>query len=111
MVVGVGITGVGQTTLEAAACIERADRVFYLVLEPTTERWIQQSNPNAVTLGDCYREGRNRKDTYAEMVKLGLRALVRDELASPGERVLVTAGIPIDVTGTTNLMKVEEVPE
>jgi pyruvate kinase len=51
------------------------------------------------------------QDTYAEMVKLGLQALVRDELASPGERVLVTAGIPFDVTGTTNLMKVEVVPE
>jgi hypothetical protein len=80
MVVGVGITGVGQTTLEAEACIQRADRVFYLVLEPTTERWIQQSNANAVTLGDCYREGRNRKETYAEMtarivdaVRSGLR--------------------------------------
>jgi pyruvate kinase len=51
------------------------------------------------------------QNSYAEMVQLGLASLVRDGLASPGERILVTAGIPFDVTGTTNLMKVEVVPE
>ena len=41
-------------------------------------------------------------------------ALAHDEvkkrgLAQPGDRVLVTAGVPFDVPGTTNLLKVETV--
>ena len=44
-------------------------------------------------------------------MQLGLGALKRDEMAGAGERILVTAGIPFDVPGTTNLMKVEVVPE
>ena len=34
MVVGTGITGIGQTTLETVACLERAEKVFFLVTEP-----------------------------------------------------------------------------
>jgi len=30
-------------------------------------------------------------------------------LAAPGERVVVTAGVPFDVAGTTNLLKIENV--
>ncbi len=48
-------------------------------------------------------------DTYWEMVKLGLEAVQRREMAKPGDRVVVTAGVPFDVPGTTNLMKVETV--
>ena len=48
-------------------------------------------------------------DTYWEMVKLGLEAVRRRGLAQPGDRVVVTAGVPFDVPGTTNLMKVETV--
>jgi pyruvate kinase len=29
------------------------------------------------------------------------------ELAAPGERVVVTAGVPFDVAGTTNFLKIE----
>jgi pyruvate kinase len=50
------------------------------------------------------------QDSYNEWVQLGLEAIVRRELASPGDRVLVTAGHPFDHPGTTNLMKVEVVP-
>jgi pyruvate kinase len=48
-------------------------------------------------------------DTYWEMVKLGLEAVQRRQMARPGDRVVVTAGVPFDVPGTTNLMKVETV--
>jgi pyruvate kinase len=30
-------------------------------------------------------------------------------LAAPGERVVVTAGVPFDQPGTTNLLKIEAV--
>ena len=48
-------------------------------------------------------------DTYWDMVKLGLEAVRSRGLAREGDRVVVTAGVPFDVPGTTNLMKVETV--
>ncbi len=47
--------------------------------------------------------------TYDEMVHLGLEAVQRRQLARPGDRVVVTAGVPFDTPGTTNLLKVETV--
>ncbi len=48
-------------------------------------------------------------DSYSEMARLGLAAVQRRDLAKPGDRVVVTAGVPFDVPGTTNFMKVETV--
>lgn len=47
--------------------------------------------------------------TYDAMVKLGLEIVRRRGLASAGQRVIVTAGVPFDTPGTTNLLKVETV--
>ena len=46
---------------------------------------------------------------YEDMVQYGLEALRRLGLAKPDDRVIVTAGVPFDVPGTTNFMKVEVV--
>ncbi len=48
--------------------------------------------------------------TYEAMVDLGLGIAVASELANPGDRVVVTAGVPFDTPGTTNTLKVETVP-
>ncbi len=48
-------------------------------------------------------------NTYDEMVRLALAAVRRQGLARAGDRVVVTAGVPFDVPGTTNLIKVETV--
>lgn len=48
-------------------------------------------------------------NTYDEMVRLALEAVQRRGLARSGDRVVVTAGVPFDVPGTTNLLKVETV--
>ncbi len=48
-------------------------------------------------------------NTYDEMVQLALEAVQRRGLARDGDRVVVTAGVPFDVPGTTNLLKVETV--
>ena len=48
-------------------------------------------------------------ETYEQMVRLALDAVRKRELARVGDRVIVTAGVPFDVPGTTNLMKVETV--
>ncbi len=48
-------------------------------------------------------------NSYDEMVRLGMDVIQRRELARPGDRIVVTAGVPFDVPGTTNLLKVETV--
>ncbi|HJR43676.1 MAG TPA: pyruvate kinase [Gemmatimonadaceae bacterium] len=50
-----------------------------------------------------------RADSYDAMFKCGAEAAVRRGLARHGDRVLVTAGVPFDTPGTTNLLKVEVV--
>jgi pyruvate kinase len=49
-------------------------------------------------------------NTYDDMLQFALEAVQRRGLARPGDRVVVTAGVPFDVPGTTNLLKVETVP-
>ena len=48
-------------------------------------------------------------DTYDEMVRMALEVVKRRGLAEPGNQVVVTAGVPFDVPGSTNTMKVETV--
>lgn len=48
-------------------------------------------------------------DTYEMMLDSAREALHLRGLASEGDRVIVTAGVPFDVPGTTNLLKVETV--
>jgi hypothetical protein len=70
VVVGTGITGIGQTTLETVACLERAEKVFFLVTEPTTELWIRGLNRSAESLAALYADHKNREQTYAEITRL-----------------------------------------
>jgi pyruvate kinase len=48
-----------------------------------------------------------RSETYTDMFVKARKVVLDRELARAGDRVLVTAGVPFDVPGTTNLMKVE----
>jgi pyruvate kinase len=48
-------------------------------------------------------------DTYDVMVKMALDVVRKRELAKTGDRVVVTAGVPFDVPGSTNMIKVETV--
>ncbi len=45
--------------------------------------------------------------SYEAVVPLARAAAIGRGLADPGDRVLVTAGVPFDVPGSTNLLKVE----
>jgi precorrin-3B methylase len=67
VVVGTGITGVNQITLEALAAIETADRLFYIANDPVTEAWLRFRNASAATLSDLYARGKPRHTTYADM--------------------------------------------
>lgn len=46
-------------------------------------------------------------DQYTQMATMARALLLQHKLAEPGERVVVTAGVPFDVPGTTNQLKVE----
>src|SRR5919112_1005555 len=47
--------------------------------------------------------------SYDTMLAVARQQIVDRQLAQPGERVVVTAGVPFDMPGTTNLLKVEAV--
>jgi pyruvate kinase len=48
-------------------------------------------------------------ETYEAMVSRAREVVLTRGLAKEGDRVLVTAGVPFDVPGTTNVMRVERV--
>ena len=48
-------------------------------------------------------------DTYDQMAAAARRIVVEIGIAHPGERVVITAGVPFDVPGSTNMLKVETV--
>jgi pyruvate kinase len=48
-------------------------------------------------------------NSFSEMVDKACRIAREEALAEPGQRLVVTAGVPFDVPGTTNMIKVETV--
>ena len=50
-----------------------------------------------------------QSDSYVQMFEYARQEILQRGLARQGDRVLVTAGVPFDVPGTTNLLKVEVV--
>src|SRR5687767_1160798 len=46
---------------------------------------------------------------YDTMLAVARQQILERQLAKPGERLVVTAGVPFDMPGTTNLLKVEAV--
>jgi len=73
VVVGTGIQAAGQITIEARVCVEQADKVFYLVADPTTEYYLTKLNPTSESLHGFYRTGKERFVSYTEMVERILR--------------------------------------
>lgn len=67
--VGTGYAMAGQVTQQALACIEKADKLFYLVVDAMTSSWLEGLNPSAESLYGCYGVGKERMDSYLEMVE------------------------------------------
>ncbi len=67
-VVGTGMLIAGQVTQESLSTIESAEKLFFLVTDIVTSRWLEQLNPSAESLFGCYADGKPREATYAEMV-------------------------------------------
>ena len=78
IVIGTGICTIGQLTMESIAWIKKADKVLYIVSDPIAEDLIKTLNPQgAESLFHLYGEGKNRLETYEEMIQLNLK-YVRD---------------------------------
>lgn len=75
-VVGVGIASIGQTTLEAVACIRAADRLLYVVNDPITEVWLKELNASAQSMSRHYGPTKDRLDTYIDMARDMVAAVV-----------------------------------
>jgi len=69
VVVGTGIRSALQTTPEARAVIEQADKVLFL-LDTVGARWIRSLAPSAESLDHLYSVDRPRVETYREMVEV-----------------------------------------
>ncbi len=51
----------------------------------------------------------DRAPTYDAMLDCAREGLLRQEMVKRGDRIVVTAGVPFEVPGTTNLLKIETV--
>jgi pyruvate kinase len=49
------------------------------------------------------------QDTYEQMLAIARGTVARRDLAGPGDRIIVTAGVPFDTPGSTNTLKIEVV--
>ena len=78
-VVGLGFRVDGHPSIEARREIRAADRLLYLVQDDWTPFWLRELNPAAESLGDSYGVGRDRLDSYAEMVERMLAPVRRGE--------------------------------
>jgi len=78
-IVGTGIQAVTHVTPQTRACIEEADKVLYLMVDPVTVEWIRKLNPTAESLGRFYGTGKLRGVKYSEITE-GILQFVRKGL-------------------------------
>jgi pyruvate kinase len=48
---------------------------------------------------------------FSEMVDKACRVALKQEMAKPGERLVITAGVPFGTPGSTNILRVAWVEE
>src|SRR3954453_1100379 len=76
VVVGTGIRTVGHLTMEAVAWIKQSDKVLYVVGDPVAELMLKERNPaGAESLTHMYAEGKQRIETYNQMVERTLECI------------------------------------
>jgi pyruvate kinase len=95
------ITRSGFTARKIAALRPR-EPILGLSTEPETCRQL------ALVWGVIPQQATRAPD-YGAMLDVARDTLLQQGYASPGDRIVVTAGVPFEVPGTTNLLKVEVV--
>ena len=68
-VVGLGFLGIGQITPESLSCIRQADKLFYLGSDALGREWLRGENATLESLYDAYSTGKNRLESYEEMIQ------------------------------------------
>ena len=94
-------TSSGFTARKVATC-RPAVPVFACTPEPETFRQLSLVWGVTSALID-------HSTDYDSMLAVARRRILERGLARPGERLVVTAGVPFDMPGTTNLLKIEAV--
>jgi pyruvate kinase len=94
-------TSSGFTARKVSTC-RPAVPIFACTPEPET--WRQLSLVWGVTTALI-----PHSTSYDEMLGVARREILARGMARPGERLVVTAGVPFDMPGTTNLLKIEAV--
>lgn len=67
-IVGTGIAGPGQVTVEARGAIRYAEVVLFLLADPLSRAWLTELRPDAIDLSEEYAAGRPRLETYQRIV-------------------------------------------
>lgn len=112
---------IAAATVEAVRLLG-APAIITLTMTGSTARLVSSYRPPVPILGVCeaIRTFRQlalvwgvepvlsgKELTYEGMVKKAREHLVERGIARPGDRVVVTAGVPFHVKGTTNMIRVE----
>jgi pyruvate kinase len=114
---------IAAATVEALRLLG-APAVVTLTTSGATARLVSSYRPPVPILAVCELETTYRQlalvwgvdpvwvredHSYDAMMRVAREALVSKDIARPGDRVIVTAGIPFNVPGTTNMLRVEVV--
>lgn len=67
-IVGTGIAGPGQVTVEARSAIRYAEVVLSLLADPLSRAWLTELRPDVIDLSEEYAAGRPRLETYRRIV-------------------------------------------
>ncbi len=94
-------TSSGFTARKVATCRPTVP-IFASTPEPDTYRQLSLVWGVTPALTEHFTE-------YDAMLTVARRQILERGLAKPGERLVVTAGVPFDMPGTTNLLKIEAV--
>ena len=79
VIVGSGILAGLHLTKEAESFIRTSDTVFYALTGEVSERWLRSLRPDAISLGDVFKEGDLRARGYETMVERLLQAVRNSE--------------------------------
>ena len=69
-IAGSGIASIDQLTMQTVAAIENADVVCYVLNDPAAEAFIRKKNPSVYDLYQLYDDGKNRLETYVQMIEV-----------------------------------------
>ena len=75
VIVGTGMTLGAHITPISRSHIESADIVYCAMATSLMEEWVKSMNANVESLQPLYAEGKDRRDTYKEMVKVMMASL------------------------------------